>query len=504
MAEEGHDIIVGALTTAGPEPCGLKTYFGDFAFAVKQQFPRNVKAISITAIDTTGKPYKPLPGPKKAKFPINHVIEKYNPDSWNHGLEALLDNMTDLRKKHPKAFPVVYVNFEFGLFPEFHSDKTFTRGRGRQALELIRRAREQDLSTIVQLHTIRTTPSEFEIEIYREMSRIADAMITLSPSGRVLLEHVYDVDPYADDTAHIEYIHHGTWMPNIPVETHKENREKYGLNRIKRMTLDAGLQGDGKGIPLLLDAYGIYTTEFASEEERKNNVLIIAGQVHPGFIESEPERYAQFQGDKQRVIDHHKLRISRATERTLKDIDPRKVDIILIEQFLRNRFMMNLDGMAHINANFQDDQQQMCSGRYIQGRAAGSGPLTTPFIHVTDSTQPFELRGIPPNERYLLGYNNSLPWPIVANPNVPQAYLVQPRTREEIGQPYKMGCEQAYGAAQAFYQLDEGEKRDKLLTRMMVNNRINAHDLTWEISARMFMRLTEKLHEKKTRDYWTS
>ncbi|MBS3089168.1 hypothetical protein J4402_05370 [Candidatus Pacearchaeota archaeon] len=471
------DIVIGALTTVSPEPCGLATYWGNFSLALRQQFPRRIKGMTVTAIDTTEKSYRKNPT-------VQCIIQKYNPDSWKEGIEKTIENLEALGSKYPRAVKVLYLNNEFGLSPLFNEDGSYENARGTHFVDIARKAKSRGIYVVEQKHTLRTTPQDHERSIYASIDEIVDASIGLSKSIKPILREVYGIDPDDHETALIENIHHGSWMTNISIQEQRKIREKLGLQRVGTTLLIAGLQGEGKGIPEAIDGYGMAIREYGVIEE--DTVLMIAGQIHPGLIKSAPEKAEKLEEEKQNACERWKLKTVKATVKTLPKIDPRKVNVILLEKYQTNRHMMWLDSSSDINITVYQNLEQIASGRFIEGVATGEASITTPFVNAYDIIEPTHFQGISPMELTTLNERSGLDWPLIDD-RLPKASFVQPNSQDTPRQ-----------IAVSIQRMTENNR--KLLREMKKNMRRIGKKQGWESHARAFMRLIETLEENKTID----
>lgn len=471
------DLVIGALTTISPEPCGLATYWGNFSLALRQQFPRRIKGITVTAIDTTRRSYKKNPA-------VQYIIQKYNPESWKEGIEKTIENLEILGNKYPRAVKVLYLNNEFGLAPLFNEDNSYEDARGTQFVDLARKSKSRGIRVVEQKHTLRTTPWDHERAIYASIDETVDASIGLSKSVKTILRDVYGIDPDDQETALIEHIHHGSWMTNISIQEQRKIRERLGLHRVGTTLLIAGLQGEGKGIPESINGYGMAIREYGVNEE--DSVLMLAGQIHPGLIKNAPDKARGLEEEKQNAFEKWKLKTVKATVQTLPEIDPRKVNVILLEKYQTNRHMMWLDSSSDINFTVDQNLEKISSGRFIEGVATGEAAITTPYVNAYDIIEPTHFQGVSPMELTTLNERSGLDWPLIDD-RLPKAAFVQPSSSDT---PRQIAVS---------IQKMTADKR-KLLIEMKKNMRRIGKRQSWESHARAFMRLIETLEENKTID----
>jgi len=231
-----------------PRECGIATFTAD----VKASFDRAFGARSeVIAIDE--------PGGEARRYPPEVVARLREQDRYSYAEVARFIN------RHPA--PLVNIQHEYGLFGG---------ERGEWLCDLLDAV---DKPVVITLHTVLPEPDETMMRVTRALCERAAQVISLSGTGRDLLERVYGVDPLK-----LRVIHHG--VPDVPFSSTDPAKASFGIGQ--RMVISTfGLINRGKGLEYAIEA-------MRAVVKRHPEVLyLILGETHPVVRRREGESYRE-------------------------------------------------------------------------------------------------------------------------------------------------------------------------------------------------------------------
>jgi polysaccharide biosynthesis protein PslF len=161
---------------------------------------------------------------------------------------------------HLNGFSVVVVQHEYGIFGGHDGD---------QVLDVLNRVR---VPVIAVLHTVLSAPTPHQKWVLERLAAAAQAVVTLSATGRLRLCTGYNVD-----ARKVTVIPHGAWPDGPPVAT--------GGASSRPIVLTWGLLGPGKGLEWAVAALA----ELRVLDPRP--LYVVAGQTHPRVLARDGERY---------------------------------------------------------------------------------------------------------------------------------------------------------------------------------------------------------------------
>lgn len=298
------------VSTYPPTECGLATFSKSLASAIESQ-GNQVNIVRLMNGDNT-------PSPK-------NVIHHHR-DSRDTLLTRAILNDHD----------AVIVQHEFGIYGGHD---------GAEVLEIL-----EDVSTpiIVVLHTVLTQPTPHQRHIFNQLINRADALITMTNTGKVKLLAHYDVDPRI-----IQVIPHGA---------HQLTTQSWIGSKARPRILTWGLLGPGKGIEWAIDAMNFLRTATALTPMPE---YVIAGETHPQVKRHSGESY------RTSLLD-------RISDYGLSD------DVSLLDQYLDQAALQRLIASADLVVLPYDSKEQVTSGVLVEALVAGKPIISTSFPHARE------------------------------------------------------------------------------------------------------------------------
>lgn len=246
---------------------------------------------------------------------------------------------TDMQLTHQvlNGYDTVILQHEFGIFGG--SD-------GEDVIDMLDAIK---VPTVVVLHTVLTQPTHHQRYVLNEILERADALVTMTQSGRNKLLSGYNVE--ADK---VFVIAHGA-RPLSRI-AHPSYRIRKG-NRQRILTW--GLLGPGKGIEWAIDALG------ELKEIGLNPEYVIAGQTHP-------------QVKRQQGEDYRNSLLRRIDEHHLND------DVVFVDEYLDSHSLEKLIISADVILLPYDSVEQVTSGVLVEAVMAGKPIIATNFPHAQE------------------------------------------------------------------------------------------------------------------------
>lgn len=240
-----HVLFLGSFP---PRECGIATFTKDVVDSFDRAFSTRSDVIALDE-----------PGGEARRYP-SQVIARLSAED-----RAAYAEMAAFVNQHP--CDVLNIQHEYGLFGG---------ERGEWLVDLLR-AVEKPIT--ITLHTVLPEPDETMLRVTSELCDNASAVVSLSETGRALLERIYGVDP-----AKLRVIHHG--VPDVPFRGTESAKASFGIGQ--RMVISTfGLINRGKGLEYAIDA-------MRSVVERHPEALyLILGETHPVVRRQEGESYRE-------------------------------------------------------------------------------------------------------------------------------------------------------------------------------------------------------------------
>ncbi len=231
-----------------PRECGIATFTHD----VKSSFDRAFGSrCDVIAIDE--------PGGESRRYPSEVIARLSEQDRYSYGEIARLIN------RHPAS--LVNIQHEYGLFGG---------ERGEWLCDLIDAI---DKPVVLTLHTVLPEPDETMMRVTRALCERASGVVSLSGTGRDLLERVYGVDPRK-----LRLIHHG--VPDVPFTSTDAAKASFGIGQ--RLVISTfGLINRGKGLEFAIEAMREVV------KRHPEALYLILGETHPVVRRREGESYRE-------------------------------------------------------------------------------------------------------------------------------------------------------------------------------------------------------------------
>ncbi|TKJ39496.1 MAG: hypothetical protein CEE38_01850 [Planctomycetes bacterium B3_Pla] len=347
------------VSTYPPRRCGIGTFSRDLATAL-EHFTAEVGNIRIAAIDNGKGPYR---------IPVELTIDQYNPASWQDTITHILT-----RSKETNYPTVVLLQHEYGLDP----DDNGRDGRGTNYVKMAKAFTENNLITLVYLHTVLEEPDEHQKKVLQELAKFTDGLIVTTENAINILESpTYEI-PHAK----LKHIDHGIRMQHRTQYDRLEIKRRYGLDdRFLITTL--GLLSPGKGIQYSLRAYGRFLHESCTKAQRSRIVYLIAGRCHPEFIQDEGgEPYRQYEAMLNEAMEASKLKWCKVKE--LQGQDFGDYDVVFLDVFLDETTFVELYCATNVMVLPYLNMQQISSGILADTLGSGRAAITTKFRYAVE------------------------------------------------------------------------------------------------------------------------
>jgi glycosyltransferase involved in cell wall biosynthesis len=228
---------IAVLSTYPPTQCGIATF---------SQSLVNALLLQGASVDVVQLIDEPQPRPSKA------VVHQHLAGHDLSVTRTILNN-----------YDVLVVQHEFGIFGGTDGD------------EVLLLMSKIHIPLIVVLHTVLTSPTAHQRFVLERIIELADALVTMTNTGRENLLNHYNVDPTL-----VHVIPHGS------ADLRSVNTKS--VSRGQPTILTWGLLSEGKGIE-----WGIDALAMLSDLTPKPR-YIVAGQTHPKVKAREGEKYRNF------------------------------------------------------------------------------------------------------------------------------------------------------------------------------------------------------------------
>lgn len=240
-----HALFLGSYP---PRECGIATFTKDVVDAYDRAFSFSSPVIAIDE-----------PGADVRRYPPEVVarIAEEQHDSYAAAAEFVNSHPADL----------VNVQHEYGLFGG---------ERGEWLVDFIRLVQKP---VVLTLHTVLPDPDESYLRVTRELCKYATKVISLSETGRGLLESVYGIDPGL-----LQVIHHG--VPDVPFQDTAAAKASFGVGQ-RTVISTFGLISRGKGLEYAIQAMRSVV------KRHPETLYLILGETHPVVRRREGESYRE-------------------------------------------------------------------------------------------------------------------------------------------------------------------------------------------------------------------
>lgn len=302
-------ISYGMLSTHAPTRCGLATFNSALAAELF------VRTGQVGIVRVTGAGDDPLPTPD-----VIHTWTGDTAGGWRAAADAL------------NSFDVAVIQHEYGIYPG---------ADGAEVLYLLDRL---TVPAVVVLHTVLAHPSAGQRAVLEQVVAAADAVVTMTSSGRDRLLVGYDVD-----AARVSVIPHGVTAVDGPAPARTPQAH----------LLTWGLLGPGKGIEWALRALARLRDLDPAPH------YTVAGQTHPKVLAREGDAYRE-----------HLHRLGSLLG--VSDAVTYRPD------FLDAATLRRLIASADVVVLPYDSREQITSGVLVEAVAAGVQVVATAFPHAVE------------------------------------------------------------------------------------------------------------------------
>jgi len=303
-----------------PRECGIATFTKDVVDSFDGTFGTKSE---IIAIDEPGGEWR-----------------HYGPEVVARLREEERSSYTDVAaivNAHPAQ--MLNIQHEYGIFGG---------ERGEFLIDLLK---ELQKPVTLTLHTVLPEPEETMLRVTRELAKYSTAVISLSETGKHLLETVYEIDPRK-----LHVIHHG--VPDVPF--HSTDTAKASLGVGQRMLITTfGLINRGKGLEYALDAMRTIV------RYHPETLYLILGETHPTVRRQEGESY--------REALQEKIREYRLLN-----------NVALVDKYLDFDEVVNYLAATDIYLTPYLNPVQIVSGTLAYAVGCGKAIVSTPYLYAEE------------------------------------------------------------------------------------------------------------------------
>lgn len=327
------------ISTCPPQECGLATFSKDLKMGMELDSNVSIDTIAVSRLSSDN-----------FDSSVRFVIDKDRLDSYIQACAIINEE-----------YDYCIVQHEFGIFG------------GADGLFINHLVSNLKIPLLTIFHTILREPSVRQKEIMEVLINKSQAVVSLSPKGKELLNDLFPT--LLMDKVIV--IPHG-----VPQFDYQQGLAKYRLglgNDFVMMTF--GLIGRSKGLE--------YAIKSLQGLELPNFKYLIVGKTHPNVLAHEGESY---RFELQNLVDELKL-----TDK-----------IIFVDEFLSDEQLKEYLTACDIYLSPYQHKQQISSGTLSFAVGAGAAVISTPYWHAKDLL--IDDRGIltPFNDTATMGRNIKL------------------------------------------------------------------------------------------------
>jgi glycosyltransferase involved in cell wall biosynthesis len=323
-----------------PRVCGIARFAENLATALARF--RDVGHVRVAAISHDEGSYN---------LPVDIVINQYDARSWEQAADSIAQSAQE--EERPS---VVVLQHEYGL--------DGAEGTGANYVNLARELRDRGLTVIAYLHTVLRSPNDHQRTILQQIAaNTGGLVVTLSAAIEILRAS------YGIDRSKVTHIDHGIRMRDIKTTDRLRIKRRYGLEH-KFLATTMGLLSPDKGVHYGVRAYALFLGESCTPRQRSRLVYLIAGQYHPGFVESGGGApYRAYRELLAQTVADCGLRW-RETD-GLSGVDFDSCDVCFLNAYLSEDLLMALYGATNVMVLPYLNAEQVSSG--ILADTVGSG-----------------------------------------------------------------------------------------------------------------------------------
>jgi len=323
-----------------PRICGIARFAENLATALARL--RDVGHIRVAAISSEELSYS---------VPVDIVIDQYDARSWREAADSIQDSAQADDRPY-----VVVLQHEYGL--------DGSEGTGTNYVNMAKQLHDHGLMTIAYLHTVLRNPNDHQRAILQQIAANTDGLVVTLGGAIDVLRTSYGIE-----RSKVTHIDHGIRMRDIKMTDRLRTKRKYGLeHRFLATTL--GLLSPDKGVHYGIRAYALFLAESCTREQRRQLIYLIAGQYHPGFVESHGgEPYRAYRSLLAQTVADCGLRWREADRLGGMDFD--EADVCFVNRYLSEDLLMALYGATNVMVLPYLNPEQVSSG--ILADTIGSG-----------------------------------------------------------------------------------------------------------------------------------
>lgn len=303
-----------------PRECGIATFTRDVVEAYDRQFGTRSDVI---AIDEAGGEVR--------RYPSDVVARISQVDHRSHIRAAEFVNRS--------AADLLNVQHEYGLFGG---------DRGEWLVDLLAALKKP---AVLTLHTVLPEPDEKMLSVTRELCRHSAKVVSLSETGRELLERVYGIDPRK-----LRVIHHG--VPDVPFQGTQAAKASFGIGE-RAVISTFGLINRGKGLEYAIEAMR------AIVAQHPETLYLILGETHPVVRRQEGESYRE---SLQELVRSYGL----------------QYNVQLVDKYLEYDEVVRYLGATDIYLTPYLNPTQIVSGTLAYAVGCGKAIVSTPYLYAEE------------------------------------------------------------------------------------------------------------------------
>ena len=315
---------IAFVASSVPRRCGIATFTGDLAAAVKSADP--TARISAAAIDEPG-------AVRGYGSEVRWRIQQDDPDTYRDAARAISASNVD----------IVNLQHEFGLYGVWHDGGAYD-----DHLKLFLESCTKPVVTT--LHTVPPKPEPWALATVRTAFALSQEVVVMARTAARLLHDVYEIEKPP------VVIEHG--MPAI--EPHGRRRFKKEIGVEGRQIISTfGLVDPRKGLEYVIEAMPEIVARHPT------TLYLIVGQTHPELLKKAGEAYRNslLELSKRVGVDDH---------------------VKFVNEYLTQRHVVDYLLATDVYVTPYLDPNQITSGTLAYALGAGKAIVSTPYLHASE------------------------------------------------------------------------------------------------------------------------
>jgi glycosyltransferase involved in cell wall biosynthesis len=204
---------------------------------------------------------------------------------------------------------------------------------------------------VLTLHTVLPEPDEKMLDVTKRLCQYAAKVVSLSETGRELLERVYGIA-----AAKLRVIHHG--VPDVPFVGTQAAKASFGIGE-RSVISTFGLINRGKGLEYAIDAMR------AIVARHPETLYLILGETHPVVRRHEGESYRE---SLQRLVCDYGL----------------QYNVQLVDKYLEYDEIVSYLGATDVYLTPYLNPTQIVSGTLAYAVGCGKAIVSTPYLYAKE------------------------------------------------------------------------------------------------------------------------